>query len=272
MPRKLSFRDRFWSPQVAKVVTSPGSILLAGVAAAVAVVATAPLSLPLGIAAAVAAGGATYGGRVLLSVPKNERGPQIDPFAVQEPWRRFVGDALESRRRFDDAVKAMPNGPLHDRLAEIGGRLDDGVDEIWRIAQQGHTLVGARQRVDVPGARRELAQIERQAASPQAQGSRLAQTAAALQAQIATAERMERVIADAVDRLRLLDARLDEAVTRAIELSTGAAVDQHPGSVGGDVDGIVTEMEALRLALDEVEVAGGQGQPEAGAGGVALPS
>ena len=273
---RLSFRDRFWSPPVARAVTSPGSILLAGIAAAVAVVATAPLSLPLGVAAAVVAGGATYGGRVLFAVPRNKGGPRPDPFGVHEPWRRFVSDALDSRRRFDEAVKAMSKGPLHDRLAAIGTRLDDGVDEIWRIAQQGNILVGARQRVDVDGTRRELAQIEGQADETWAEGSRLRQTADALRAQVASAERMERLIADTVDRLRLLDARLDETVTRAIELSTGTGTDQHTGSVSGDVEGIVTEMEALRLALDEAGSAGGPtgglDEPTTGTGGVTSPS
>ena len=43
-----------------------------------------------------------------------------------------------------------------------------------------------------------------------------------LRAQLATAERLERVIGDADSRLRLLNARLDEAVARTIELSVQA--------------------------------------------------
>ena len=39
-----------------------------------------------------------------------------------------------------------------------------------------------------------------------------------LRAQLATVERLERVIADADSRLRLLNARLDEAAARTIEL------------------------------------------------------
>lgn len=254
---RLSFRDRFWSPPVARAVTAPSSIVLGGAVAAVAIVATAPLALPLGILAGAVAGAAAYGGRVLWAVPRNPKTHNPDPFAVQEPWRRFVSDALDARRRFDGAVESMDKGPLRDHLTQIGGRLDDGVGEIWRIAQQGNTLVGARQRVDLDGARRELAAVDDQADEPWAAGSRLAQTAEALRAQIASAERMEAVIADAVDRLRLLDARLDETVTRAIELSTTGASSQGAGTVGGQVEGLVTEMEALRLALDEV---GGPGQ------------
>lgn len=260
---RRSFRDRFWSPPVARAVTAPGSILLAGVAAAVGAVATFPLSVPVGVATALGAGAAAYGGRVLLAVPRDRSGhEQPDPSAVGEPWRHFVSDALDARGRFDGAVQAMAAGPLRDRLATIGDRLDDGVDEIWRIARQGHTLVEARRRIDLDGARAELAQVEAQAGETWAQGSRLQQTADALRAQVASGERMERVIEDAVDRLRLLDARLDETVTRAIELSTGSSTAQSAGAVSGDIEGLVTEMEALRLALDEA--GGGTPSPAPG--------
>lgn len=257
---RRSFRDRFWSPPVARAVTSPGSIVLAGAAAAVGIVVTAPLALPLSVLAGVAAGGVAYGARVLAAVPRDrDRSGRIDPFQVQEPWRRFVIDALDSRRRFDDALRTMDAGPLRDRLTSIGERLDDGVEEIWRVCQRGHTLVGARQRLDVRRARRELEEIEARPAAERAPGSRLAQTADAVRAQIASAERMDGVIVDAESRVRLLDARLDEAVTRAIELSSGSGSSALAGDVGGDVDGIVTEMEALRLALDDVGRAGGAG-------------
>jgi hypothetical protein len=63
------------------------------------------------------------------------------------------------------------------------------------------------------------------------------------------------VIADTRNRLMLLDARLDEAITRTIELSvqadSGAALDP---SVA-DVDGIVGEMESVRQALEATSAA-----------------
>ena len=58
----LSFRDRFFSPPVARALTSPSGILATGVGAAIGIVATAPLSLPL-----VAVGGAVVGGGVGLA-------------------------------------------------------------------------------------------------------------------------------------------------------------------------------------------------------------
>ena len=89
-----------------------------------------------------------------------------------------------------------------------------------------------------------------------AQGSRLQQTAEALRAQVDSGERMEVVIADAVDRLRLLDARMDETVTRAIELTVQANTPDDLGGLGADVEGLVLDMEALSQALDETSASG----------------
>ena len=81
----------------------------------------------------------------------------------------------------------------------------------------------------------------------------LMKQAQSLQAQIATADRMDATIKDTVDRLRLLDARLDEMVTRAVELSTEADSSADVVGLGADVDGLVTEMESLRSALEDTD-------------------
>ena len=49
------------------------------------------------------------------------------------------------------------------------------------------------------------------------------------------------------DRLGLLDARLDESVTRVIELAATATTDSQLGGAGTEVGNIVDEMESLRL-------------------------
>ncbi len=247
---------------MADAVTAPSSIVLAGAAAAVGIVATAPLALPASIAAGVVVGGVAYGARVLAAVPRDRAGRvRIDPFAVQEPWRRFVMDAQASRRRFDDAVRGMEDGPLRARLEEIGARLDDGVQETWRVARRGHGLQAGRAHVDVGAIERELAE-----ARARAEGSsdpRAAATVASLQAQLDSARRMDAVVEDTATNLRLLDARLDEAVTRAIELASGTGSTVGASAVGGDVDGIVSEMESLRAALEEAGASGGSPAPGA---------
>jgi hypothetical protein len=82
------------------------------------------------------------------------------------------------------------------------------------------------------------------------------QTIEALQAQVGSANRLESVARDARDRLALLDARLDEAVARAVELSLRAEDVAELGGLGGDVEELVGEMESLRVALEEAGAAG----------------
>ena len=71
------------------------------------------------------------------------------------------------------------------------------------------------------------------------------------------------MIGDADSRLRLLNARLDEAVARTIELSVAGRSDvAELGGLGDDVDEMVDEMEALRQAIEET----GGGTAVAGTG------
>jgi len=58
--------------------------------------------------------------------------------------------------------------------------------------------------------------------------------------------------ADADARLVVLTARLDEAAARAVELSLGAGTDADLVGLGSEVDEVVDQLEALRLALGEV--------------------
>ena len=243
-----SFRDRFLTPPVARAIMSPLGILLAGVGASVGILAGLP------VVGAAVIGALAWGGRVAAAVPRAPRTDHIDAFALSDPWRGFVSAAQQSRRRFDSAVARAEAGPLRDRMREIGGRLDDAVRECWRIACAGDSLADARRQIDTRGVQLQLDQVQREITGPVSTESAAAGTVAALQAQLATAARIEGTIGEARDKLRLLDARLDETVARAIELSVSSdesALD----SLSADVDGIVGDMEALRQGIDEADAA-----------------
>jgi hypothetical protein len=241
---RRSFRDRFFTPPVARAITSPSGILLAGAGASAAILVGLPIVAILGV------GAAAWAARVAAALPKDSTGSgHVDPFALQDPWRTFVRSAQQARRKFDEAVHGARRGPMRDRLTEIGGRVDDAVDECWRVARQGQALTDARSQLDTADAQRELASLDRSSPSQ-------TKTAEALQAQLASAQRLEMTINDARDRLRLLDARMDEAVARAVELSVEGG-DADLQGLGSDVDGLVGDMEALRQGLEETE----QGSP-----------
>ncbi len=235
------FRDRFLTPRVAKAITSPASIILAGAVAAAGILVGGPV---VGAVAGVAA----YAGRVGWAIPRRQAGDRIDPRRLSSPWREYVAETLDAQRRYEQVVATTRQGPLRARLDEIGRRIADGTREAWRIAQRGQALEQGLRQLDPGLVRRQLEQAHHEAR--QSPSAAVTSRIEALTAQLQTAERLERVTRDASDRLRLLDARLDEAVARAVELSLSGDSGQLSG-LGSDVDALVGEMESLRLALEE---------------------
>lgn len=245
----LSFRDRFFSPSVAHAATSPSGILAFGAGAAAGVLAAglAPVAVP----AALVGGAVAYGIRLAVALPPKGRGEKIDPFAVKEPWRHAVRDAVAARNRFGDAVKAFPPGPLRESMDAVAAQMDDAVAECWRIAQQGQLVADARARINDREANWERQQAQyaiSQGGANDTQERRLA----ALDAQLAAAARMDALIGSTKDELDLINARLDEAVTRAIELSVSGRTGD-AGTLTADVGEIVDDLESLRRAIEDVD-------------------
>lgn len=248
----LSLRDRFLTRPVARALLDSPAILAAGAGASAAIVAGLPLLLAP-VAAAVA-----WGLRVAAAIPRNQPRARIDAFTLPEPWRGFVVEALKAQVRYEQVVAGADEGPIRERLRTIGERIDDGVHEAWRIARRGAQLVEARRGIDADDARTNLSRLDAERVRP---GSATERTAQALRSQIDAAERLDDTIVAARDQLQLLDARLDESVARAAELSVRIGDAAELGPVGADVDDLVQEMEALRLALEETS---GTGLPGTG--------
>lgn len=243
--------EHWKSQRSADAVMAPSAIVLAGVGAAAAILAGLPALAVIG------AGGLAYAIRVGMLLPRKRRGSRIDPMSISDPWRGFVREALDAQRRYRNAVGSATEGPMRDRLIEIGERIDAGVDECWRVARRGNQLNDAIANLDVPQARADL-----EAAEKASRDDKNDPTVQSLQGQIDSAERIIDVSDDAQDKLRLLDARLDEAVARAIELSIRAEDVGELGGLGGQVENVVSDMETLRVSLEE---AGGTARA-AGAG------
>ena len=248
MPR-LSFRDRFFTPQVARAITSPSGILLAGAGTAAGILTgLGPLAALVGLGA--------WAGRVAVAIPRGgtPSADRIDPFRVGDPWRRFVMDAQQAQRRFEETVRRARTGPVRERLSTIGSRVEDAVQECWRIACQGDQLDAALRTLDIRRIEGELHDIyeerRRQGDDPNADAA-LYRAQQAVESQLQAAERLRSVAADAQNRLRLLNAQLDEAVARSVEISVSASDVSELGAVTHDVDSVVGELEALRQGLEE---------------------
>jgi hypothetical protein len=236
----MAFRDRFWTPTTAKAILSWRLVL----GAAVGVVAGL-LGVP--IVGALALGVAAYAGAVALAIPRPERAPMVDPFTVSEPWRQMVQAAQRSRQRFLDTVAATPAGPLHDRLRDIGARLDGGLAEGWAVAKRGHELDASVRHHDPTALRSRLTTLQQRAA--EAPSEDLAAAIASVEQQLASVERLKVLSASAADRMRLLNSRLDELAVRATEVSVGSG---DTDRFATDVDDLVLELEALHQAVQEL--------------------
>jgi uncharacterized protein YqgV (UPF0045/DUF77 family) len=245
-------KHRLLDRRVVDAMFSPSGIVLAGAGAAIGLVAGLP------VIAAAAIGAVAWVGRVAFAVPKKERGAKIDPFKLGPGWREAAVGALQAKARFDQAVRSMQEGAIKARLTSMGTDIQRSVDEVWRIASHGNQIDGARASLatDVDLARRDLATLQAQRGQGQLNPS-LERTMEALESQIATAQRLDRVSAESRDQLRLLDARLDELVARAIELSLGSGGDAT--GLTADAEDLVKDMERLRVAVEETSRIGPTG-------------
>ncbi len=188
---------------------------------------------------------------VALAVRRNRRhrmprvAAAMDPFTVGEPWRRHVAAAESARRRYAETVALVAAGPTRDRLTAIGVQLGRGVAECGQIARRGDQLDEALRRLDAASIARRL----ERATDDEVRRS--------LQAQLDSATRI-RATRDSTDaKLRTLDARLGEMVAKAAELGASSDATSASGDeLGGAVDDVVTELEALRLAIADVDRAG----------------
>jgi hypothetical protein len=236
------------SRKTGEAIMAPAAIVAAGAGASVGILVGAPVIAVVGLGALAYA--LVVGAR-LPRRPRGAREERIDPRTLSEPWSRFVSEALQARRRFDDVVRSVSAGPVRDRLAEIGARVADAVHECWRVARRGDALVGGLRSLDLDDVERQLAAVKREKERGGANTAALDKTAAALEAQLASGKRLAGVATDARDRLQVLDARLDEAVARAVELSLQAGDVQELSGLGDDVDALLGDLESLRQGLEE---------------------
>ena len=222
---------------------------LAAVSCAVATVVLLVAGVPWPVAILAGAGGFVIGRLLARRAPTlaaSVATNPIDPFTVGEPWRQFVQGALRSADKLDATVNAASDGPIKSRLESIVGRLRSGIDETWRIAQRGDQIDETVRRLDPVALRSKLDSLnQRNQASPSAD---LEAAITSVESQLASTQRLKDESTKTADTLRLAQTRFDELVTRAAEVSVGAADTE---AYENDVDELVIELESLRLAVEE---------------------
>ncbi len=177
-----------------------------------------------------------------LAARTRARANDIDPFAIREPWRLLVKRSLRAQRGFAKAIDRVAEGPLRERLGEIGIRIDHGVQECWEVARRAQNLTDARRSIDIRSARKVKLN----------KGSHPEQVESA-EFEIAAHQRLDGRETEITTRLEILNARLDEAVTRVAEMAAHGLVTDEADTVSDAIDGVVGELESLRLGLDAVD-------------------
>ncbi|HWL42627.1 MAG TPA: hypothetical protein VNQ73_06770 [Ilumatobacter sp.] len=238
----MGFRNRFFTPKTAQAILSWRLLLGAVVGIGLGLlIGGAP-----GLTAGLAGGIAVYGGSVVAAMPRTPRPRRIDPFTLSEPWRQMVQQGQRAGRRLRDTVDGVADGPLKQRLQGIAVELERGLAEGYAVAQRGHQLDAAYNRLDPVGLRSRLATLEGQAGS--APTPEQAAAIESVRTQLAGAARVKEQSQQTADRLRLTSTRLDELVARAAEVAVGTA---EPDTYARDVDSLVEQIEALHLAVEE---------------------
>jgi succinate dehydrogenase/fumarate reductase flavoprotein subunit len=230
----VTFRDRFFTARTAKALASWR--ILVGIAVGVVLE-----LVGLGLPAAILFGLVAYGALVYRAMPKSGP-PPPDPFTLSEPWRHFMQDARRTRNALRDTVRAMRPGPLQSRVADIADRLDKAIQQTWSIARRGDDIDAAVKRIDPTRLRSRLETLR---AEP---GTASAEAIASVESQLQSADRLKALSADTADKLRVSQARLDELVARAAEVSIGTG---DTDTYAHDVDDLALELEGLRQAVAE---------------------
>lgn len=246
-------------PAAARAAVSPSGLALAGAGVGLGIVAH------LGLLIAAILGASFWGIRVGVACARAagrrhraQRPEPMDPYAVPEPWRRFVRESLTAQAKFDQAVVRCPTGPIRERLESVARRVHDGVADCWRVAHLGAALDAALAGLDPEATSAEMRRLQ-DAFRPGGVGGAGSgpgteardQAEAALAAQLQAAHRVEAAAQRATDRLRLLTAELNAAVASAVELSLDVSDPASAGPLADNIDTVAGELESLRQALEE---------------------
>ena len=135
---------------------------------------------------------AVYAATVLAAMPGDPSHRAIDPFALSEPWRRFVQSAQRSRNALHDTLRGAADGPLKDRLTDIAGRLDDAIEESWAIAKRGDEIDAAIKRIDPVRLRAQLETLR----SRRTPVRRPRPPIASVESQLASADRLQGAVGE----------------------------------------------------------------------------
>ncbi|MDQ2728797.1 MAG: hypothetical protein M3Y91_13270 [Actinomycetota bacterium] len=259
-------------PSVVRAAVGPPAIALTAVGAGIGVL---DHSLPVAVILAVIGWGGRMGWAVVARSRRQRtvKPEPVDPWSVPPPWRDHLRAVVDAERRFDQAVSSLDEGPTRERVGSLADRIDRSVRTAAVTARRGALLTTPERAARTAALSAELAGMTQR-------HDRLDEAAlrheSVVAAQLRAMRRADSVSADALDQVRLLAARIDEAVTALVELS----IDESDAGGGGEPRSLVAVldeiaalhagMEASKAAMDSAG-AGGELPPGEPAGDSATP-
>jgi hypothetical protein len=170
--------------------------------------------------------------------------------AVPARYRPVVADALRGRDQFGALLQSVDPGPLHDRLTNLAGDIDDAVMAVWNVVQHAARIERVVEALDIDRVTDDLKQAKR----AQLTGEGDAATVDAMAERFASTQRLLNSLDETRRRLPVIEARLGTAVGRAAELVLTSPLGPAPDldRVHEDLVGVTEELDALRAAADEL--------------------
>jgi hypothetical protein len=171
---------------------------------------------------------------------------RLDRAKVPRRLDPIVADAIRANTRWRELVSSLEDGPLVARLNEIGERVERGVIDVHGTAVRVGEVERVLATLDPDRAVTEFKRLKRAvdagAAPPEFD---------AVRQRFESTQRLLNVVADAEERLRILDARLGAAVARGAEIALTAGGAEF-SALDDDLDSVLDELTALRAGLDAV--------------------
>lgn len=224
----------------------PWAILLALTAGGVAWAISVPIAASAVIAVAV------WAAYVGLSLVTNRRpavaGPRVDPRSLEAGWLRRGHAAAD---RFADVARGISAGPVAERAAQMGARLDDTVRTLERLAANASTASRALDNFDpshLAAERQRLRTARRERPDLADDYTRALRS---VEAQQEIYNRLAAARDKALARLESGAIGLEGLVARIVELSTLA--DTGPAEGVDALADLAGELDGIRAGLAEAE-------------------
>lgn len=177
-----------------------------------------------------------------LTPPFPDLDAEIDWATIPPRLRPYVDDAVDALDRWRRMVARHETGPLRDRFDTFTPRIRTAVDELRLTAVRVDEIERALAGLDPDRVAAEFKDARRRVADGDAP-----EEFPALEARFASVQRMMNAVADAEERMRLLDVRLGAVVAQGTEVALiGSAADLR--ALDHDLDALTDELTNLRGA------------------------